>query len=449
MYITEGLKAILTFNYVPGLSYLSATEIAELDKHLEQKMYIHSKKIWNYYLYNLTNTYFEGEKRNSKLAKYGRSKEKRADAKLVVLAMVVNTEGFIKYSSIYEGNMSDCKTLSTTIDSLRSSTSNHSNKAIIVMDAGIATEENIAMIKNKGYDYLCVNRNKINKYESENAETIKTVYDKKQQAISLHKVTVQNKSDYFIKVKSTAKAVKEHAMHKQFQQRFEDGLQSIEKSLTKKRGTKKTTKVHERIGRLKQKYPSIQKHYEISITVDSTNELVTSITWNIKNEVELNQNQGVYFLRTSLEIENAETIWKIYNSIREIEYTFRTLKTDLDLRPIYHKNDESTMANLHLGLLAYWLVNTIRYQLKSKEINIHWPEIVRIANTQKAVTTTAKNINQQTVIIRQCSEPESKLENIYLALNYKQKPFTRKKVVGLKPEIKKIETLISMTFRGG
>ena len=107
------------------------------------------------------------------------------------------------------------------------------------------------------------------------------------------------------------------------------------------------------------------------------------------------------------------------------------------------------MANLHLGLLAYWLVNTIRYQLKSKEINIHWPEIVRIANTQKAITTTAKNINKQTVAIRQCSEPESKLENIYQALNYKQKPFTRKKVVGLKPEIKKIETLISMTFRGG
>jgi len=58
--------------------------------------------------------------------------------------------------------------------------------------------------------------------------------------------------------------------------------------------------------------------------------------------------------------------WTIYNVIREIEATFRTLKTDLDLRPIFHKKDESSMAHLHLGLLAYWVVNTIRYQLKQK-----------------------------------------------------------------------------------
>ena len=63
-------------------------------------------------LYDLTNTYFEGEKRSSQLAKFGRSKEKRSDAKLVVLALVVNIEGFIKYSSILEGNIADCNTLS-------------------------------------------------------------------------------------------------------------------------------------------------------------------------------------------------------------------------------------------------------------------------------------------------------------------------------------------------
>lgn len=88
------------------------------------------------------------------------------------------------------------------------------------------------------------------------------------------------------------------------------------------------------------------------------------------------------------------------NTIREIENAFRTLKTDLDLRPIYHKNDESTMAHLHLGLLAYWLVNTIRFKLKSKKIKSNWKEIVRIGNTQKVITTTGTNTFNKTIGVR-------------------------------------------------
>jgi len=109
-------------------------------------------------LYDLTNTYFEGEKRGSQLARFGRSKEKRSDARLVVMAVVVNTEGFIKYSTFYEGNKADCKTLADMIDKLRLATSETVKKALVVIDAGIATEENLEMISKKGYDYLCVSR---------------------------------------------------------------------------------------------------------------------------------------------------------------------------------------------------------------------------------------------------------------------------------------------------
>ena len=73
-------------------------------------------------LYDLTNTYFEGEKRNSSLAKYLSSKEKRSDCPLIVLVFLVNLEEFIKYSAIYQGNMADCDTLGEMIDILRIST---------------------------------------------------------------------------------------------------------------------------------------------------------------------------------------------------------------------------------------------------------------------------------------------------------------------------------------
>ncbi len=103
----------------------------------------------------------------------------------------------------------------------------------------------------------------------------------------------------------------------------------------------------------------------------------------------------VYFLRTSIKTDEETLIWTVYNCIRNIESSFRTLKTDLDLHPVFHKSDEATQAHLRLGLLAYWIVNTVRYQLQQKNIKSKWREIVRVMNTQKCVTTTVQNVREQ------------------------------------------------------
>ncbi len=403
-------------------------------------------------LYDLTNTYFEGRKKGSKLAKFGRSKEKRSDAKLVVLALVINPEGFIKYSAIHEGNMADPKTLGEMIENLRVKTSNSARKALVVMDAGIATEENLKMVKEKGYDYLCVTRSTMKNYKVESDATTVTVTDSKKQKIELCRVKSARDTDYYLKVDSPTKELKERSMNEQFKTRFETGLQTIADSLTKKGGVKQADKVYERIGRLKQKYPSIQRYFDIEIIVEESvqgkgnkkekesgseiKQIATSMSWSIKEDVEINARSGIYFLRTSLTGDTEEMIWQFYNTIREIEATFRILKTDLDLRPIYHKKDESTMAHLHLGLLAYWVVNTVRHQLKKENIHSQWSEIVRIMNTQKAVTTVAQNDKDQVILIRRCSDPNQKVQQIYDALKYKYAPFTKRKSVVLKSEFR-------------
>jgi len=87
------------------------------------------------------------------------------------------------------------------------------------------------------------------------------------------------------------------------------------------------------------------------------------------------------------------------------------------------------MAHLHLGLLAYWIVSTIRYQLKLQGIHHDWSEIVRIINSQKSVTTTVENDKGETIQIRQCSEPSEKVIQICYALKYSSIPFKRKKSV--------------------
>ncbi len=413
-------------------------------------------------LYDLTNTYFEGRKIDSKLAKFGRSKEKRSDAKLVVLALVVNPEGFIKYSSVLNGNMADAKTLEGTIENLRIKTSSSAKKALVVIDAGIATDENLAMIKEKGYDYMCVSRSSLKSYNIEAGASTVTVTDNKKQKIDLCRVKSDRSTDYYLKVESHSKELKERSMNEQFRSRFEEGLQKIADSLTKKGGVKQEDKVYERIGRVKQKYPSIQRYFDIEVEVKEDVEsnkkkkgtqpeqekkrIISSLKWSIKQGVDINARSGVYFLRTSLEGNSESVLWQLYNTIREIEATFRVLKTDLDLRPIYHKNDDSTIAHLHLGLLAYWVVNTIRYQLKKEGIHSGWREIVRTMNTQKAVTTLAQNTYDEAIMIRRCSEPTQSVKKLYDALKYKYAPFVKKKSVVHKSELENCQVIEKQLF---
>jgi transposase len=235
-------------------------------------------------------------------------------------------------------------------------------------------------------------------------------------------------------VKSHAKAQKEKSMNGLLSQRFEEGIQHINSGINTKSGTKKLERVYERIGRLKQKYPSIHKYYDIIVT-DNGQGVAIKVSCKQKSAEDTDRDAGIYFLRTSLNENDEHTLWTIYNVIREIEYTFRVLKTDLDLRPIYHKTDDASMAHLHLGILAYWLVSAIRYQLKQKGFNADWREIVRTMNTQKCVTTSVENIANETISIRQCTEPVQQVKRIYDLLKYKYAPFKRKKSVVLPAKI--------------
>jgi len=351
--------------------------------------------------------------------------------------------------------MADSKTLGAMINKLRIKTSVSAEKALVIIDAGIATEENLKMIRDKGYHYLCVSRPNLKNYHIEAGATTVTVTDNKKQKIDLCRVKSERSTDYYLKVESQSKEMKERSMNQQFRSRFEAGLQKIADSLTKKGGVKQEDKVYERIGRVKQKYPSIQRYFDIEIEVKETvvskrkkketgaetealeekKRIATAMKWWVKEGVDINARSGVYFIRTSVEGNPEDVVWQFYNTIREVEATFRVLKTDLDLRPIYHQNDESTMAHLHLGLLAYWLVNTVRHQLKTKGINSGWREIVRTMNTQKTVTTLAQNVHDEVIMIRRCSEPNQNVRNIYDALKYKYAPFVKRKSVVHKSEL--------------
>ena len=380
-------------------------------------------------LFDLTNFYFEGRKERSAKAQYGRSKEKRNDCKLLVMALCVNAEGFIRYSSILAGNTADPDSLPDMIDTLSQKTrtpSNPERKVLVCLDAGIATEENLRKIKEKGYDYLCVSRTRLTDYEiSEGCQSVK-VLDTRKQEITLRQVQHEADGDYYLEINSPAKAVKESSMNRQWRERFEQELTKARDALGRKGGKKTYEKVIERVGRAIQKYPSIAKYYVIDYLRDEKNpKNMADIQWRIAVPENVDRQSGIYFLRTNVERLDEKSTWDYYNLIREIECTNRQLKTDLNLRPIYHKKDDCSDAHLFLGLLSYWIVNAIRYKLKQTGENCFWTEIVRRMSTQKAITTEGVNALGEKVSLRLCSEPSKAAEDIYERLKYRKMPFRK------------------------
>lgn len=412
--------------------YKVAPSLYELKDELEDHLCRRTDSLFNVsnrlVLFDLTNFYFEGRKDGSAKAKFGRSKEKRSDCKLLVLALCINAEGFIRYSSILAGNTADPDSLPNMIDTLSSKTrvpsGNGSQKTLVVIDAGIATEDNLEKIKSKGYNYLCVSRRRLTDYELADDMKTVTVLDSRKQTISLREVKREADGDYYLEINSPGKALKESSMNRKFKERFELELAKARESLGKPRGKKNYEKVIERVGRAIGKYPSIAKYYVIEYERDEANkENMKDIRWRIALPESVDKDNGVYFLRTNVDKIDEKTTWNYYNLIREIECTNRQLKTDLNLRPIYHQKDKASDAHLFLGLLAYWIVNTIRHKLKGHGETCYWTEIVRRMSTQKAVTTEATNALGEKVLMRLCSEPTKVAGDIYDKLKYKKMPF--------------------------
>ena len=419
----------------PGFQsiYKVAPSLYELKEKLESHLCQKTDDLFNItnriVLFDLTNFYFEGRKDNSKKARFGRSKEKRSDCRLLVLALCINKEGFIRYSSILAGNTADPDSLPDMVETLNSRTrvpNDPKDKVLVCLDAGIATEENLLKIKEKGYNYLCVSRRRLADYETAPDAGTVTVLDCKKQPIRLTRVKHEEGGDYYLEINSPAKQLKETSMNRKFKERFEEELKKAKDSLTKKNGTKHYEKVIERVGRARQKYPSISKYYVIDYIPDEANpKNMADIQWRIAVPENVDRDSGIYFLRTNVPTLDEKATWDYYNLIREIECTNRQLKTDLNLRPIHHKKDDRSDAHLFLGLLSYWIVNTIRYKLKQTGEACYWTEIVRRLSTQKAVTTEATNNLGEKVHMRLFSEPNKSADDIYERLKYKKMPFRK------------------------
>jgi transposase len=379
-------------------------------------------------LYDLTNTFFEGQATSNAQAVFGRSKEKRSDCPLVTMGLVLDGDGFPLASEIFAGNASEPKTLQTMVEQLSGTASSTGltkksevpeSKGIVVLDAGIASQDNLRWLTDKGYQYIVVSRERYKERPDLDSGAV-VVKDIVGDQVIAKRVLDTETGEVRLFCHSQKREKKEQAIETQFTQRFEAKLSTLNDGLSKKGTIKKYEKILKRVGSIEQKYARIAKDYDIEVVADDEKKHALNITWSIKPARETQASlSGVYCLRTTVTDLSEQELWQTYTMLTDVEACFKSMKSELGLRPIYHQKKARVNAHIFITLLAYHLVHSIRVQLRTAGIRLSWNSLRNYMSTQQRVSVTLPTEAGLSVHIRSTTKAEPVQQAIYKALEIK------------------------------
>jgi transposase len=370
--------------------------------------------------YDLTNTFFEGATGSSK-AKRGRSKEKRSDCPLVTLALVLDAYGYVIRSDVFAGNVSEPSALETMLGKLQAT-----DVGQVVMDRGVATASNIQWLNEHNYSYLVVNREQKINFNFDKATPFQT---KNKNTVHFYKELNQDNTEARLYCYSENRGLKESSIWAKKAKAFEDALVKIDEGLQKIRCQKELSIINIRIGRLFEKNSGIAQHYTINILDNSSIKkegeptLATKINWTKKPvSGSMMEQPGVYCLKSNNINMSAEEMWLTYSKLTDIESVFRSLKSELGLRPIFHQKEERIESHLFITVLAYQCVQVIRQYLKSSGVDESWASIRNCLASHGRLTFILPGEEGSCEWIRKTLKPESWQSVIYRALRVTMRP---------------------------
>ena len=372
-------------------------------------------------LYDLTNTYFEGLEAGNPKAKRGHSKEKRSDCPLLTLGMILDGSGFVRRSQVFAGNAVECRTLEGMLAGLSAPAG-----ALVVMDRGIATEANLAWLREHGYRYLVVSR-EAGRVQPTGDVTVTTAGE---DTLRVMKVVDEASGEVRLVCHSPKREEKENGINRRFCARFESGLAKLAAGLASPRGEKRPAPIQERIGKLKQRSFGVGRHYEITLETNAEGTVVTRLSWEQKPVAgTMLSDPGVYCLRSSEVDWSEEDLWRTYIMLTDLEAVFRSLKSELGLRPIFHSKESRSDGHLFISVLAYQCVQLVRRQLKEQGINASWSTLRKTLSVQRRVTASFNRKDGGALHVRKATRPEPGLKAIYAALGIDPLPGGTKRLV--------------------
>jgi transposase len=372
------------------------------------------------YLYDLTSTYFEGQAETNPQAKRGYSRDKRPDCKQVLVGLVLNRDGFPKAHEIFEGNRQDRSTVDEMLQILEKRTGKHPGSTVVV-DRGMAYEENLEQIRAHGLHYLVAGRQSernewLDDFEKEAdwEEVIRmpspcNPFQKKSRVQIKRR---QKGSEVYILCLSEGREEKDRAIRVKQEERLIKDLERL-KERVEKGHLKKTEKIHQAIGRLQERYPRVARYYRIQYQGEPQ---ILSWQEDLEKKAIAEKLDGSYVLRTDRQDLTADEIWRTYMLLTRVEAAFRSMKSPLMERPIFHHLKHRTQTHIFLCVLAYHLLAAIEKRFLDQGIHTSWWSIRQQLSTHQVATIVLPTNNGMVLRIRKGGTPEPDQKKIYEVL---------------------------------
>jgi len=463
--------------------YRISDKLLSNSEYIEKHLYQREQTLFNLrstiFLYDLTNTYFEGVCAGNPKAEYNSNqKEKRTDCPQVVVALVIDEEGFIRRHKIFNGKMTDVKSLETILQDLKDKFLNQPMPTII-FDRGMVSKENMKLIEQfEDLKYIIACRPNeeaafIEDFEDENFSLLKRE-SKNTPKVEIFLKEVDDIA--YLLCKSDGRKAKEKAMRNKIEEKLEAELKNLSKQITKGRENN-PVKIERRIGKINQKNTKVSKYYKIVyqhrefsyiISSKTPKRLINSLkslkekadnnkisfpaikkklsefenkypleysqiqihlkepvlTWKTIDELENRERslEGNYLLKTNRLDLNQQEIWHLYMMLTRVENAFRDLKSYLGLRPNFHQKENRVDGHIFISILAYHILHSIEYTLRQKGDHSRWSTIKRLVSSYNYSTIQLPTVKGPIINVRKPGIPEGIHIDIYrkLAVDYKK-----------------------------
>ena len=360
--------------------------------------------------YDLSNTHYTGRE-NRTLRLFGRSKQRRNDCPLVSLAMALDGSGFPRRCEILAGNVSEPGTLQPVLERLDEGRASGAQRPTVVMDAGIASAENVGWLRQQGWDWICVSRQaKPERPEGAPSAEVQTSSGYCVRAWPLQpeagaSATEEPEPELRVYALSEGRLLTAESILRRHRERFEGALQQLHEGLSKPRCMKRLEQVQRKVGRLVEQHKQVSAQYSVEVVAGESGKASAVRFSREPQHQAADEAAGAYLLRTSHVDWDTERILRAYWELTEVEATFRSLKSELGLRPIWHHLDRRVSTHLFVAVLAYHAVHLVRTRLKARGVHLSWQSIRdRLANWVR-VTTTVQSADGQPLCSRQDVRP--------------------------------------------
>jgi transposase len=307
-------------------------------------------------LYDLTSTYFEGQLGEVPLARHGYSRDHRPDALQLILALVVTEEGFPLSYEVFEGNRADVTTLEEILDSVQRK--HGALGRVWVFDRGIVSEENLALLRQRGLFYLVATpRRMLGSFQK---ELIKEDWSQVEGHPQIQLKLISRDQELYVLTRSLERAEKERAIRLRALHGLRKDLAKLSKTVRSGR-LRRRELIYKRLGRLEERWPTAWPYLQ-EVELSESN-LVWK--WDRKKLRSAWLHQGAYLLRTNLIDRDPQMLWRQYIQLTELEAVFRTLKSELNLRPIFHRIQRRIEAHILIAFLGYCLWICLKQKLRA------------------------------------------------------------------------------------